>query len=234
MRKKAFDRAAPRIRIVYILHSATWDTTRKHGSVRLYAGGLYRGLPQFHTHIGISPFESSTKNINHDLRQPMPLANNSVDIFQSEDVFEHIPYVDMPPIIEEVFRVLKSGGLFRLSVPDYRCDVMLNRALRGSAGEPIFDPGGGGAFVDGKVVDGGHVWFPVYETVKVLLDQSSFATKGTVRFLHYTAATGKSVLNRSLMIASLRYLDHFVKRDGRWYFKQRKLMVDWIDNRPFP
>ncbi len=39
-------------------------------------------------------------------------------------------------------------------------------------------------------------------------------------------------LNRSLMIASIRYLDHFVKMDGQWYFKQRKLMVDWIDNRP--
>jgi ketosteroid isomerase-like protein len=31
---------------------------------------------------------------------------------------------------------------------------------------------------------------------------------------------------RSLMIASIRYLDQFVKMDGRWYFRQRKLMVD--------
>jgi hypothetical protein len=38
--------------------------------------------------------------------------------------------------------------------------------------------------------------------------------------------------NRSLMIASIRYLDQFVKTDGRWYFRRRKLMVDWIDNRP--
>jgi hypothetical protein len=34
------------------------------------------------------------------------------------------------------------------------------------------------------------------------------------------------------MIASIRYLDQFVKVDGHWYFRQRKLMVDWIDNRP--
>jgi hypothetical protein len=38
--------------------------------------------------------------------------------------------------------------------------------------------------------------------------------------------------NRSLMIASIRYLDRFVKMDGHWYFRQRNLMVDWIDNRP--
>lgn len=34
------------------------------------------------------------------------------------------------------------------------------------------------------------------------------------------------------MIASIRYLDQFVKTDGQWYFRQRKLMVDWIDDRP--
>jgi hypothetical protein len=34
------------------------------------------------------------------------------------------------------------------------------------------------------------------------------------------------------MIASIRYLDHILKMDGHWYFRQRKLMVDRIDNRP--
>ena len=34
------------------------------------------------------------------------------------------------------------------------------------------------------------------------------------------------------MIASIRYLDQVVKMDGHWYFRQRKLMVDWIDDRP--
>jgi hypothetical protein len=37
---------------------------------------------------------------------------------------------------------------------------------------------------------------------------------------------------RSLMIASIRYLKQFVKTDGRCYFRQRKRMVDRIDNRP--
>jgi hypothetical protein len=34
------------------------------------------------------------------------------------------------------------------------------------------------------------------------------------------------------MIASIRYLDQFVKLDQRWYFQQRKLLVDWIGHRP--
>jgi SnoaL-like domain len=37
---------------------------------------------------------------------------------------------------------------------------------------------------------------------------------------------------RRLMIASLRYLDAFVKIDGAWFFSERFLYVDWIDERP--
>ena len=36
---------------------------------------------------------------------------------------------------------------------------------------------------------------------------------------------------RSLMIASIRYLDTFTKIDGAWYFAQRRLLVDWIETR---
>jgi hypothetical protein len=36
---------------------------------------------------------------------------------------------------------------------------------------------------------------------------------------------------RRLMVASLRYLDKFVKSDGAWYFAERLLYVDWIDER---
>ncbi len=33
------------------------------------------------------------------------------------------------------------------------------------------------------------------------------------------------------MVASLRYLDTFVKRDGTWLFAERLLYVDWVDER---
>jgi hypothetical protein len=35
-----------------------------------------------------------------------------------------------------------------------------------------------------------------------------------------------------MMIASIRYLDEFVKQDGRWFFDERRLMVDWTSNAP--
>jgi hypothetical protein len=36
---------------------------------------------------------------------------------------------------------------------------------------------------------------------------------------------------RKLMVASLRYLDTFVKTDGTWLFAERRLYVDWTETR---
>jgi hypothetical protein len=44
---------------------------------------------------------------------------------------------------------------------------------------------------------------------------------------HVTAEDGK----RSLMVASLRYLDTFVKTGGNWLFAERLLYVDWMEER---
>src|SRR4029077_18265821 len=44
---------------------------------------------------------------------------------------------------------------------------------------------------------------------------------------HVTVKGGK----RSLMVASLRYLDTFVKIDGAWLFAERLLYVDWLEER---
>jgi ketosteroid isomerase-like protein len=44
---------------------------------------------------------------------------------------------------------------------------------------------------------------------------------------HLTVDGGK----RHLMIAALRYLDTFVKADGAWLFAERRLYVDWLEER---
>ena len=44
---------------------------------------------------------------------------------------------------------------------------------------------------------------------------------------HVTVDRGK----RRLMVASLRYLDTFVKIDGSWLFAERRLYVDWLEER---
>ncbi len=32
---------------------------------------------------------------------------------------------------------------------------------------------------------------------------------------------------RTIMIASIRYLSEFIKHDGQWLFAERRLMIDW-------
>jgi ketosteroid isomerase-like protein len=44
---------------------------------------------------------------------------------------------------------------------------------------------------------------------------------------HVTVEGGK----RRLMLASLRYLDTYVKIDGAWLFAERRLYVDWLEER---
>jgi len=44
---------------------------------------------------------------------------------------------------------------------------------------------------------------------------------------HLTVDGGK----RRLMIATLRYADTFAKKDGAWLFAERRLYVDWLEDR---
>ncbi len=182
---------------------ATWQSLT---SDKLYAGHLFPALQQFSTHIGLTISRPDHRNIAHDIRQRMPIPDGSIAIYQAEDVFEHVPYTDIAPIITDIHRVLKPGGLFRLSVPDYRCDVLRARSVFNDAGDVVFDPGGGGRFENGVVVDGGHVWFPTFETVKALFDHSPFSDAGTFDLLHFTAADGSAALK------PIDYSYGFVKR----------------------
>lgn len=120
-------------------------------------------------------------NIKHDLTKKYDLPDNCVDIYQSEDVFEHIEYDKLVFSINEIYRILKPGGLFRLSIPDYN-DINIIRRCRKDNGIIIFDPNGGGDYVDGKVINGGHLWFPTIDTVKSLLNNTLF-TK--IHYLQY-------------------------------------------------
>ncbi len=158
-------------------------------AIYLYAGdvpqnGLYKKF------VGLSLSQANAQHINHDVTKKLPLASSCVDIYQSEDVFEHIEQEKLPLIIDEIYRVLKPGGIFRLSLPDYQCDILYNRTQKSEEGEFLFDPAGGGDFIDGKVVNGGHVWFPKYITIKELLEKTAFKD---IQFYHYYDETGKGI-----------------------------------------
>ena len=75
-----------------------------------------------------------------------------------------------------------------------------------------------------------------YDVTTHLVGQSTIFTltadRGTGEaycLAHHVTVDGDK---RRLMVASLRYLDTFVKTDGMWLFAERQLYVDWVDERP--
>jgi ketosteroid isomerase-like protein len=73
-----------------------------------------------------------------------------------------------------------------------------------------------------------------YEATSHFNGQSTIALDGdratgeSYCLAHHLSTEGGE---RKLMVASLRYRDTFVKRDGAWLFAERKLYVDWTDTR---
>jgi hypothetical protein len=83
---------------------------------------------------------------------------------------------------------------------------------------------------------------PVFDNLNTYATTTHFNGQSTIA-LAGDRATGESYClahhvsfdeagQRSLMIASIRYLDQFVKTDSEWLFAERRLMVDWTETRP--
>jgi hypothetical protein len=77
-----------------------------------------------------------------------------------------------------------------------------------------------------------------YEATTHFVGQSTISTLTGDRatgeaycLAHHVTVNGQS---RRLMIASLRYLDPFAKVEDVWLFAERRLYVDWTDERPLP
>jgi len=155
--------------------------------VFLYAGDIPKTTEYSHFDmLGLSLNRSDKRHICHNITHRHDLEDGSVDIYQAEDVFEHINYDSLKFVVKEIYRLLKPTGFFRLSVPDYNSPDFLkdNFLLKDAHGNVLFDARGGGNYELGneKVIDGGHVWFPKYEQVKELLETVEWSS---IRFLQY-------------------------------------------------
>jgi hypothetical protein len=90
------------------------------------------------------------------------------------------------------------------------------------------------------VLQGREALTPVFEDLKRYQATTHFNGQSTV-MIDDDHATGESYTiahhifsedgTRNMMVASLRYLDTFAKIDGRWYFAERKLILDWSETR---
>jgi len=82
---------------------------------------------------------------------------------------------------------------------------------------------------------------PVFDDLNKYVATMHFVGQSTILSLTDHHATGEAYTlahhltidsgKRSLMIAAIRYADTFVKTDGAWLFAERRLYVDWLEQR---
>lgn len=167
----------------------SWSAIKQKKDIHLYIGTVPL-LPEYDNLIGLTLEESSCTSIHHDITDPIPLPDNSVDSIQSEDVFEHICFnPKLIAVMDEIYRVLRPGGLFRLSLPDYGCDIYQNRSVKNENGDVVFDPVGG-VNADGTR---GHKWFPRFDCVDYLIQKSLFSDS-KIEYLQYYKMDGTPVI----------------------------------------
>jgi len=74
----------------------------------------------------------------HNILQSLPFLESSFEVCYSSHLIEHLTQIEAQNLINECFRVLKSGGIIRLVVPDLEAIVRnyllyLERASEGDA-----------------------------------------------------------------------------------------------------
>ena len=103
--------------------------------------------------------------------------------------------------------------------------------------EVYYDPKSG---VPSQVVSSKADLFPVFDNLNSYNATMHFNGQSTIK-LNGEKATGIAYCmahhltledsQQKFMVAAIRYEDKFVKQDGKWLFAERKLLVDWIENR---
>jgi len=150
----------------------------------LYFGSLGQHERQFQiaNFVGLALQPAHEREIRHNLTDPLPYADDSIAKVQAQDVLEHLPFEKVPFVLDEIYRVLKPGGTFRLSVPDYRSPVQKRRSIYDARGRVIGDlMMGATSYLDQATGDArvrfsndgeAHLWFPRYELITHLVLKS--------------------------------------------------------------
>jgi len=149
-------------------------------------------------------FESWRKGtIFLDATKPFPIEDGQFDFVFSEHMIEHITHAQGLLMLSECFRVLKPGGVIRLSTPDLQFLVNLYRKEKSSIEEAYIEwaveaipgvlPSCESAFVVNNFVrDWGHTFIYDAKTLELSLENVGFTRimKLEINQSHYPELTG--------------------------------------------
>ena len=92
-----------------------WENLARQDIIKLELGsGSKKGTNGFTT------VDIRGADIYRDLRNGIPLKNNTVNIIYTSHLLEHIPYSQLISFLNECLRVLKDGGRLSVCVPNAR------------------------------------------------------------------------------------------------------------------
>ena len=104
------------------------ELARHHFRAARSAEGVFRRASLKKLNVGCGPNIKAgwvnidlgaTSDLQLDIRRPLPFPDGSCDFIYGEHVFEHLSYPgDAEQFLRECHRVLKSGGVLSLGVPD--------------------------------------------------------------------------------------------------------------------
>jgi len=101
--------------------------------MKLHLGCGARNLPGF-THVDVQDFPHVT--IRHEVDSLPMIGDNTIELIYACHVLEHFLRREVPRVLREWHRILKPGGVLRLSVPDfaaiceiYRCSKELSSVI---------------------------------------------------------------------------------------------------------
>lgn len=172
--------------------------------IKLYAGDICDDVHMKDKNLyGLSITKADKKHILHDITYNYPLPDNCIASYQAEDVLEHIALEKVIPVINEIYRILKPGAIFRICLPDYYSPYLKKVSMMDINGNIIYDPTGGGVYGKNGVENGGHMWFPNYHKVKEILKQTKFKK---IEFVCY------HMMDETLCMKDIDFSKGFIRR----------------------
>ena len=113
--------------------------SKKIAGLKLHLGCGKRYLPGY-IHVDLD-FEPHIDYPNTDIRNLKNFSSDSVSEIYTCGTFEYFEYKDAVPVLKEWLRVLKPGGILRISVPNFESivDVYLQNN-KNIEGEGILGP----------------------------------------------------------------------------------------------
>lgn len=100
------------------------EEAKKSGTVKLNVGsGIGHGLKRDFVNIDI--VDDPKIDLVCDIRNGLPLENESVDFIECLEVLEHLHQNKVGEVVKDFYRVLKPGGKIILSVPNLPVIIFL-------------------------------------------------------------------------------------------------------------